>query len=104
MDVYVHPTYREGFGLVLQEAAAMGCPVITTDIPGAGEVLVDGQSCLLCKAKNVDSLYESMEKLLNDKDFCKTLGENARKYVEEKYERNTMVANHVKRYEEILGV
>lgn len=104
MDVYVHPTYREGFGMVLQEAGAMGCPVITTNIPGASEVLVNGESCLLCNAKDVISLTECMQKLLNDKDYCKTLGVNARKYVEEKYERKNMVENHIKRYEEILGV
>ncbi len=104
MDVYVHPTYREGFGMVIQEAAAMGCPVITTDIPGASEVLVDGESCLLCKARDTKSLCESMEKLLKDKEYCKNLGKNARKYVEEKYERSAMVENHIKRYEELLGV
>ncbi len=103
-DVYVHPTYREGFGMVLQEAGAMGCPVITTDIPGAGEVLVNGQSCLLCKARDVETLSECMKNLMNDIDACKKMGENARKYVEEKYERNSMVENHVKRYEELLGV
>lgn len=104
MDVYVHPSYREGFGMVLQEAGAMKCPIITTDIPGAGEVLVNGQSCLLCNVKDADSLTECMKKLVNDKDYCQKLGINARKYVEEKYERNSMVKNHVKRYEEILGV
>lgn len=103
-DVYVHPTYREGFGMVLQEAGAMACPVITTDIPGAGEVLVDGESCLLCKVKDIETLTECMERLASNADVCKTMGDNARKYVEEKYERNSMVENHVKRYEELLGV
>lgn len=103
MDVYVHPTYREGFGMVLQEAGAMGCPVITTDIPGAGEVLVNGESCLLCKARDTESLYECMEKLIGDREYCKQLGSSARKYVEEKYERGSMLANQLKRYEDILG-
>lgn len=39
MDVYVHPSYREGFGMVLQEAAAMECAIVNhQDIPGASEV------------------------------------------------------------------
>ncbi len=103
-DCYVHPTYREGFGMVLQEAGAMGCPVITTDIPGAGEVLVDGESCLLCKPRDTESLIECMQKLVNDREYAESLGKNARKYVEEKYERNSMVENHIKRYEELLEV
>lgn len=103
MDAYVHPTYREGFGMVLQEAGAMGCPVITTDIPGAGEVLVNGESCLLVKLKDVEELVTAMKKLYEDREFSKKLGENARRYVEEKYERNSMLSNQLKRYEDILG-
>lgn len=103
-DVYVHPTYREGFGMVLQEAGAMACPVITTDIPGAGEVLVNGESCLLAKPRDVDSLVDCMKQLMEEREYCKTLGCNARKYVEEKYERNGMLENQLKRYEDILGV
>ncbi len=103
MDAYVHPTYREGFGMVIQEAGAMGCPIITTNIPGAGEVLVNGESCLLVKPKDVEELVTAMNKLYEDRAFCKKLGENARKYVEEKYERNSMLENQIKRYEDILG-
>ncbi|HRW21445.1 MAG TPA: glycosyltransferase, partial [Bacteroidales bacterium] len=43
-DCYVHPTYREGFGMVLQEAAAMGNAIITTNIPGASEVMEENIS------------------------------------------------------------
>ncbi len=103
-DCYVHPTYREGFGMVLQEAGAMGCPVITTDIPGAGEVLVNGDSCLLCNPRDAESLADCMQKLATEPVVAENLGKNARKYVEEKYERNSMIANHIKRYEELLGV
>lgn len=103
IDVYVHPTYREGFGMVLQEAGAMSCPVITTDIPGAGEVLVEGESCLLAKPKDVDSLVKKMEYLYNNQEYCRTLGRNARKYVEEKYNRETMLRNQLNRYEELLS-
>ena len=43
MDILVHPTYREGFGMVIQEAGALAVPVITTKIIGASEVLVVGE-------------------------------------------------------------
>ena len=39
MDVLVHPTYREGFGKVVQEGMGMCLPIITTDIPGPSEVI-----------------------------------------------------------------
>ena len=89
--------------MVLQEAGAMSCPVITTDIPGAGEVLVEGESCLLAKPKDVDSLVEKMEYLYNNQEYCRALGQNARKYVEEKYNRETMLRNQLNRYEELLS-
>jgi len=104
MDMYVHPTYREGFGMVLQEAAAMACPVITTNIPGASEVLVENESCLLVEPKNWQSLYETMRDLSFNKEKCQQMGAAGRKYVEERYERSIMVDNWLKRYEELLEV
>ena len=90
--------------MVLQEAGAMACPIITTDIPGAGEVFENGKSCLLAKKADVESLLCCIESLYNDRNLCVELGENARRCVEEKYERKHMLVNLVERYEKILGV
>lgn len=102
MDVLVHPTYREGFGMVIQEAGAMACPVITTDIPGASEVLENGVSCLLVKPADSESLYEKMNGICNDTQKVKEMGENARKFVEENYERSIMLNNQLERYKKLL--
>ena len=102
MDVLVHPTYREGFGMVIQEAAALGCPVITTDIPGASEVLENGKSCLLVKPADWESLYEKMKEICEDREKVKKMGENARLFTEKHYERSIMLKNQAKRYEELL--
>ena len=102
MDVLVHPTYREGFGMVIQEAGAMACPVITTDIPGASEVLENEVSCLLVKPADSESLYEKMNEICNDTQKVKEMGENARKFVEENYERSIMLNNQLERYKKLL--
>ena len=102
MDVLVHPTYREGFGMVIQEAAALGCPVITTDIPGASEVLENGVSCLLVKPADWESLYEKMNEICEDREKANEMGENARLFTEEHYERSIMLKNQFARYEELL--
>ena len=81
----------------------MACPVITTRIPGASEVLQEGVSCLLCESRDADSLYEVMKALCDDRDRCRAMGEAARAYVEERYERGLMLDNQMKRYEELLG-
>lgn len=59
-DCVVLPSYHEGMSNVLLEAAAMGRPVITSDIPGCREAVEDGVSGLLCKVKDGNSLYEKM--------------------------------------------
>ncbi len=102
MDVLVHPTYREGFGMVIQEAAALGCPVITTDIPGASEVLENGKSCLLVKPADWESLYEKMDEICEDPEKANKMGENARLFTEKHYERSIMLKNQFARYEELL--
>ncbi|WP_423800053.1 glycosyltransferase family 4 protein [Neobacillus sp. SAB-20_R2A] len=97
-DCLVHPTYREGFGMVLQEAAAMECPIITTDIPGASEVMENGKSCLLAEARDYKSLYKLMEKIISDNHLSKLLGTNARKRIEEYFDRTIMIENQYKDY------
>lgn len=61
----VLPSYREGMSRVLLEAAAMGRPLITTDVPGCREVVEDGITGLLCKPKDFVSLSQKMEMMLN---------------------------------------
>ncbi len=100
MDILAHPTYREGFGLAIQEAGAMGLAIITTRIPGASEVLVEGESCLLCEPQDTDSLRETMEYLC-DHERIATLGAAAHCFVVEHYERTAMLTNQIRDYESI---
>ncbi len=76
IDILVHPTYREGFSLVIQQAMAMGIPVITTDIPGPSEVIEKDLSGLLIPPKNVKKLKEAIEYLVNNKDKRLIFGKN----------------------------
>lgn len=98
MDVLVHPTYREGFGMVIQEAAAMEVAVLTTEIPGASEVLEENVSCLLCEPRNSDSLYEKMKEI-SDPLLQNKLATEARKFVELYYSRNDMLKRQFEDYE-----
>ncbi len=62
---FVLPSYHEGMANTNLECAAMGRPVITSDIPGCREAVIPGQTGLLCQAQNGDSLYEAMNRFLN---------------------------------------
>lgn len=62
-DCVVLPSYHEGMSNVLLEAAAAGRPVITSDIPGCREAVDPEQTGLLCQPRDVDSLYQQMNRI-----------------------------------------
>lgn len=103
MDVLVHPTYREGFGMVLQEAGALGIAVITTKIPGASEVMEAGESCLLVEPKNVSDLEAAMKKLITDREYSQKIGQAAYERTKRHYDRAIMLENQRVDYENLLS-
>lgn len=103
MDVLVHPTYREGFGMVLQEAGALGSAMITTKIPGASEVMEEGISCLLVEPKNILELESAMKKLITDREYSKKIGHAAYERTKQYYDRPIMLENQKADYEELLS-
>ena len=102
LDLLVHPTYREGFGMVIQEAGALSVPTITTSIPGASEVMIENESCLLVDPKNKDQLKDAMLELIDDEQKLLSLGKGAYKMVCDYYEREKMLDNLQADYEELL--
>ena len=91
VDILVHPTYREGFSMVIQQAMAMGCAVITTNIPGPSEVIIENKCGRLVSPKNSVALRKEMEKLHGDAKMRKTFVANGLIRVKEKFERNHML-------------
>lgn len=104
MDVLVHPTYREGFGMVLQEAGALGIAMITTKIPGASEVMEEGISCLLVEPKNILELESAMKKLITDREYSKKIGQAAYERTKQYYDRPIMLENQKSDYRTLLEI
>lgn len=96
MDVLVHPTYREGFGMVLQEAAAVMTPIITTDIMGPGEFIQNGETGILVEPRNAEQLCEAMRCLLSDPDLRNQFAQKDYEYVCQHFERSVMLAGILK--------
>jgi glycosyltransferase involved in cell wall biosynthesis len=67
-DFVVLPSYREGMSRVLLEAAAMGRPIVTTDVPGCRDVVDDGLNGYLCQAQEAASLTHTLERAANTDD------------------------------------
>ncbi|MCL1675665.1 glycosyltransferase family 4 protein [Elizabethkingia meningoseptica] len=90
MDVFVLPSYREGFGMVLIEAGAMKIPSIVTNISGCNEVIINNKTGFLIENKNKKDLYSKMKYIIDNQDMINEIGENARISVEERYIQNKL--------------
>jgi glycosyltransferase involved in cell wall biosynthesis len=78
------PSYREGTSRVLLEAASMGKPIITTDVPGCKNVVENGANGILCEVANTEALVTAIEQFLalSNEDVLK-MGYLGRKKAEE---------------------
>lgn len=85
-NAFVLPSYREGFGMVLIEAGAMGLPCITTNITGCNEIIIPGENGAIVEPRDEDALYEEMKKWLENPDLVSEMAGKARKLVEDRYE------------------
>jgi len=99
-DCIVLPSYREGLPRTLLEGSAMGKPLIATDVPGCRDVLVDGETGLLCAERSADSLAAAMLKMLEMPAAERLrMGELGRRKVEQEFCETRVIA----KYLEALG-
>lgn len=102
-DCYILPSYREGFGMGVVEAEAMGVPVIITDIPGPTDAMIKNETGLVVKKADVDTLAEAMRIILNDEQFCKMCGVNAIDFVKNNFEQKKLFKYILEDRERLLG-
>ncbi len=81
MDIFVLPSYREGFPNVVLEAAAMRLPVITTDAIGCVDSVLDNETGFIVPVINVEKMKEKMNVLLHDPEMRRNMGAKARERV-----------------------
>lgn len=102
-DVFVAPSYREGFGLVVIEAESMALPAIVSDVPGQIDAIVPDETGLACTVKSASSLQEQMEKMIADASLRESLGANAQRYVEDNFEQNKLFGYLKQHRDELIG-
>lgn len=85
-SVFVLPSYyREGVPRSTQEAMAMARPVITTDVPGCRETVIDGENGFLVPVQNVDALAGTMERFIMHPELIRKMGDSSRCIAEEHF-------------------
>lgn len=102
-DVFVFPSYREGFPNVVLEAGAMGLPCIVTDINGCNEIITPHRNGIIIQPKDETALYETMKYAMEHPEEMKRMGENARPVIEEKYDRQLIWSALLKEYRKLAG-
>lgn len=85
-SLYVLPSYREGTPRSVLEALAVGRPVITTDVPGCRETIVDGVEGRLVPAKDAKALAQAILESLESPEKLRQMGAAARARAEAKYD------------------
>lgn len=91
MDIFIFPTYHEGFGSVTIEAEAMGVPVIVSDVPGPQDAMRDTVTGYKVPVRNVPALVEKASKLIVDEELRIKMGKNARKFVEKNFDEQILL-------------
>ncbi len=76
-DIYVQPSYSEGFCTSTMEAKILHKPVVTTDVPGMREQFTDGENGLIVES-SVDGIFEGIKRLLDDPQLREKITENLR--------------------------
>lgn len=85
-SVFVLPSYREGVPRSTQEAMAMARPVITTDVPGCRETVVDGVNGFMIPPRDVDALVQAMERFITEPGLIARMGAESRRLAEERFD------------------
>ena len=84
-DVFVSPTYSEGFSNTILEAMACGLPVVSTDTVGVVDCLRHEENGLLVPLRDSAALADAVVRLLQDQELCDQLADQALREVEEKW-------------------
>lgn len=98
-DTFLLSSVKEGIPYSILEAGLAGLPVIATNVGGVPEIIEDGISGILIPPKDPDAIRDALKKLLDNPDLRKTLGQNLKKTVEQKFSIDKMIEKTKKIYD-----
>lgn len=97
----VYPSFYEGFGLPVVEAALQRCPVITSNVSSLPEAA--GPAAILVNPKSTKQMTEAMRNLMASSDECRERGEGAYHYCMERFTPEKLTAQMVEMYKTVVG-
>ena len=99
--IVVLPSYREGFPKILMEAAACGRPIITTNVPGCKDAIINNKTGILVPPKNYKALGDAINKLSQDKKKIEKFASEARKYAIANFSIKDVISKHILIYKKL---
>lgn len=102
MDVFVLPTWREGFPNAVLEASATGLPVVTTFSTGARDAVLPEVTGLLTPAGRPEKIEEAVLRLLRDASLRERMGQAGRRWVAAEFDRRQVLARNAAFYRALL--
>ncbi|MBU4015834.1 glycosyltransferase family 4 protein [Patescibacteria group bacterium] len=97
-DIFVFPSFQEGFPNSVLEAMACGLPVIATRIGGIVDVIKDEENGLLVEPGNANQLADALKRLICDAEYASALGRNALKTIRKNYDINVIANEYIDLY------
>ncbi|HZQ07689.1 MAG TPA: glycosyltransferase family 4 protein [Anaerolineae bacterium] len=102
-DVLVCPSWFETYGMANLEAMACAVPVVSTNVGGPSETIVDGETGFLVPPHDPDAIAERICELLSNAALRRRMGERGRCRVEQRYDLKSSVAGLERIYEMLVG-
>jgi glycosyltransferase involved in cell wall biosynthesis len=102
-DIFVHPSYKEGFGIAVAEAMHAGKPIIVSCAGALPELIINQKNGLVVTPHNPEEWVQAILSLLNKSNYASELGKNAKVKAKEFYSFQNFVNSYNNFYEEILS-
>ncbi len=103
MDILVHTSLREGLARALPQALIAGKPVVSYDVDGAREVVVNDETGFLLPPKSIEPLADALIQLVCDSQLRQQMGKTGRSRYAEQFRHETMTSQLRKLYERLLA-
>jgi lipopolysaccharide/colanic/teichoic acid biosynthesis glycosyltransferase len=102
-DIFVFPSYREGFPNVVMQAGCLGIPSIVSDINGCNEIVEDGHTGIIVKPKDESALYNAMLKLAENEPIRSRLASGARQKIQQDFDQRNVWEKLEVEYNDLLS-
>jgi glycosyltransferase involved in cell wall biosynthesis len=102
MDILVHLSLREGLPRTVVQALAAGVPAIGFALDGTPEVIKTGETGILCQAENIEEVKQAILKLLRNPQQAREMGQNGRRFVQERFDWPRMAGILEREYRRLL--